>query len=380
MSDETLTVIPLSVFRGIAGCFQAHGLFAEKAAWLREAFRCFSDQPAAPPHHASGDRHGGDRHGGDRHGGDRNGGDRNGGDRNGGGRREYREHGPPDRDRGGGGGRYRYGDGQRDRGPPSGLRRPVGLGHTAGVASAPAEKPRIGNRELSLENLARKDFLGVLNKLSAANQATLIANFAKVIRPDFADLYVKLFWEGFLRSSDYQPVQINLLTLFAEHFPVQPRINALLSEYRTERLWMPAEGVLPPPTAAPAPGAASATRGDAAADYDDFCDYVKWRKKTVNTIHAWRVLAGSGWVAPDVLQEVLSDVLADFRQSLATLPETVKLAETLAEQMFVYAKSIGSAGALRPETLAELRSLPAESFPPALRFKIYDLRDFLGVK
>ena len=171
---------------------------------------------------------------------------------------------PSDRDRDrGGGGRYRYGDGQRDRGPPSGLRRPVGLGHTAGVASAPAEKPRIGNRELSLENLARKDFLGVLNKLSAANQATLIANFAKVIRPDFADLYVKLFWEGFLRSSDYQPVQINLLTLFAEHFPVQPRINALLSEYRTERLWMPAEGVLPPPTAAPALRATSSHRSPA---------------------------------------------------------------------------------------------------------------------
>ena len=177
-------------------------------------------------------------------------------------------------------------------------------------------------------------------------------------------------------------MQINLLTLFAEHFPVQPHINALLSAYRSERLWMPAEGVLPPPGAPGAAGAASepASRGDAAAEYDDFCDYVKWRKRTVNTIHAWRVLAGSGWVSPDVLQEMLAEVLADFRASLATFPETVKLAETLAEQMFVYAKSIGSAGALRPETLAELRALPAASFPPALRFKIYDLRDFLGVK
>jgi hypothetical protein len=367
MSEEALSVIPLNVFREIAAGFQSCGLFAEKAAWLREAFRCFSDPPAGPPHHGGG---GGDRHG-----------DRGGG--RGHGRREYREHGSHDRGgnggggNGGGGGRYRYGDGPRDRGPPNGLRRPVGLGHAAGIASAPAEKPRIGNRELSLENLARKDFLGVLNKLSAANQATLIANFAKVIRPDFADLYVKLFWEGFLRSADYQPVQINLLTLFAEHFPVQPHINALLSAYRSERLWMPAEGVLPPPAAAA--DAEPASRGDAAAEYDDFCDYVKWRKRTVNTIHAWRVLAGSGWVAPDVLQEMLSEVLADFRASLATFPETVKLAETLAEQMFVYAKSIGSAGALRPETLAELRALPAASFPPALRFKIYDLRDFLRV-
>jgi len=378
MSEEALSVIPLNVFREIAAGFQSCGLFAEKAAWLREAFRCFSDPPAGPPHHGGGGGGGG----GDR--------DRHGGGR-GHGRREYREHGSHgSHDRGGnggggnggGGGRYRYGDGPRDRGPPNGLRRPVGLGHASGIASAPAEKPRIGNRELSLENLARKDFLGVLNKLSAANQATLIANFAKVIRPDFADLYVKLFWEGFLRSADYQPVQINLLTLFAEHFPVQPHINALLSAYRSERLWMPAEGVLPPPLAAPgAAGAASepASRGDAAAEYDDFCDYVKWRKRTVNTIHAWRVLAGSGWVAPDVLQEMLSEVLADFRASLATFPDTVKLAETLAEQMFVYAKSIGSAGALRPETLAELRALPAASFPPALRFKIYDLRDFLRV-
>lgn len=375
MSEEALAVIPLNVFREIAAGFQPRGLFAEKAAWLREAFRCFSDPPAGPPHHGGGGG-GGDRHGGsDRHGG------------RGHGRREYREHNSQDRGggggNGGGGGRYRYGDGPRDRGPPNGLRRPVGLGHAAGIASAPAEKPRIGNRELSLENLARKDFLGVLNKLSAANQATLIANFAKVIRPDFADLYVKLFWEGFLRSADYQPVQINLLTLFAEHFPVQPRINALLSEYRTERLWMPAEGVLPSPPAASASSAASAAdpnaRGDAVAEYDDFCDYVKWRKRTVNTIHAWRVLAGSGWVSHDVLQEMLAEVLSDFRVSLATFPDTVKLAETLAEQMFVYAKSIGSAGALRPETLAELRALPASSFPPALRFKIYDLRDFLRV-
>ena len=170
MSEEALAVIPLNVFREIAAGFQPRGLFAEKAAWLREAFRCFSDPPAGPPHHGGGGG-GGDRHGGsDRHGG------------RGHGRREYREHNSQDRGggggNGGGGGRYRYGDGPRDRGPPNGLRRPVGLGHAAGIASAPAEKPRIGNRELSLENLARKDFLGVLNKLSAANQATLIANFA----------------------------------------------------------------------------------------------------------------------------------------------------------------------------------------------------------
>jgi len=382
MSEEALTVIPLNVFRAIASSFQPRGLFAEKANWLRESFRCFSDPPNGPPHNGGGrSGHGGSGHGGSGHGGHGGGGSGSGsgsGSSSGGranGRREYREHGSQDRS--GGGGRYRYGDGPRDRGPPNGLRRPIGLGHAAGGSAAPAEKPRIGNRELSLENLARKDFLGVLNKLSAANQATLIANFAKVIRPDFADLYVKLFWEGFLRSADYQPVQINLLALFAEHFPVQQRINALLGEYRSQRLWMPAEGVLPPPAASAA--ADPNIRCDAVAEYDDFCDYVKWRKKTVNTIHAWRVLAGSGWVAPDVLQELLAEVLADFRASLATLPDTVKLAETLAEQMFVYAKSIGSAGALRPETLAELRALPAASFPPALRFKIYDLRDFLRV-
>lgn len=356
MSDETLTVIPLNVFRGFADAFQPRGLFAEKAAWLRETFRCFNESAAAPPpHHASGAR------------------------------REYREHRGDRGDRsdrsdragafggGGGGGRYRYGDGPRDRGPPSGLRRPVGFGHAPGGAASagpPAEKPRIGNREFSLENVARKDFLGVLNKLSAANCATLIANFAKVLRPEFADLYVKLFWEGFLRSADYQPVQIRLLPLFNEHFPVQPRVAALLDEYRAQRLWMPAEGLLPPDGPADA--------ASASADYDDFCDYVKWRKKTVNTIHAWRVLAENAWVPADALGDLMARVLSDFQRTLPDLPRTAKLAETLAEQLFVYAKSLGSAEALGPETLAALRALPAETFPPALRFKIYDIREFLS--
>lgn len=352
MSDEPIAVIPLSVFRGIAEGFQPRGLFAEKAAWLREAFRCFSDPPAGP-HHAPG------------------------------GRREYRDRRDGDRgdrDRGfGGGGRYRYGDGprdrdrDRDRGPPAGLRRPLGLG------AAPPEKPRIGNRELSLENLARKEFLGVLNKLSAANHATLIGNFAKLVRPDFADLYVQLFWEGFLRSADYQPVQMRLLPVFNEHFPVQPRVAALLDAYRAQRLWLPADGVLPPAATATA-SAAGAAPGDAAAEYDEFCDYVKWRKRTVNTIHAWRVLADGGWVPRDALHELLALVLADFQRTLADLPASAKLAETLAEQMFVYVKSIGAPDRHAPATLDALRALPAATFPPALRFKIYDVRDFLGLK
>ena len=338
-SEMDVFVVPLTAFRACLDTFQPtpNHAFAERAQWLLTTYRCFTDPNAGPPPSrdpvSMGRRRPDDRKRGDR-GGDRGGGDRGGGDRGGGGGRLGRHH---------------------DQRPP---REPDRWRPLRGT-SPPAVKPRIGPQELSEEQQARKEFLGILNKLSASNATTLIARCAERVRPEFADAYLDLFWEAFLRSADYQPFQVALLTMFQRHFPVLPALQARIHTYWTNRQWWPTV-TLP---------------NEGADDYNEFCDYVKWKKRILNTLNAWDVLAAHGWALTPTLPAILAEMLADFQ---ATAPESPKILETIAEQILLAVRLLTPRGGISDALTASLLSVSAASFPPAVRFKWYDLQEVIN--
>jgi len=340
-SEMDVFVVPLTAFRACLDTFQPtpNHAFAERAQWLLSTYRCFTDPNAGPPpsrdpvsmgRRRPDDRRRGDRGGGGGGGGDRGGGGGGGGDRG----RHGRHHDPRTR--------------EPDRWRP--LRG----------NSPPAVKPRIGPQELSEEQQVRKEFIGILNKLSASNAATLIARCAERIRPEFADAYLDLFWEAFLRSADYQPFQVALLTMFQKHFPVLPALQARIHTYWTDRQWWPTV-TLP---------------NEGADDYNDFCDYVKWKKRILNTLNAWDILAAHGWTLTPTLPAILAEMLTDFQ---ATAPASPKILETIAEQMLLAVRLLTPRGSI-PEALSgALLGVSAASFPPAVRFKWYDLQEVLNI-
>lgn len=319
-----LFVVPLAAFRAAADAFQPtpNHPFAERAQWLLAAYRCFTDPNAGPPPSrestAKHRRHDVDRRDPRR--------DRDGRDTRRGGARE------PDRWR-----------------PLHGL-------------SPPAVKPQIGPVNPSEEQKVRKEFLGILNKMSAANATALIAKCSDQLRPEFAETYLELFWAAFLRSADYQPFQVQLLRTFDAAFPVLPALQARVEAYAAGHDWWP-----------------TVTLPDDAAEYDEFCDYVKWKKRMINTIHAWDRLAAEGWSLTPSLADLLAEMLADFRKAAASEPVVAKVLETIVEQMLVAVRLLKPRGAIPPAVAADLLSVAATAatFPPAVRFKWYDLQEVL---
>lgn len=324
--DDVL-VIPATVFKSLrdTGNVEPGAAFEEKARWLASTYPCFRE----PDKYTS-----------------------EGGRGNGGGRNYY----PPGRRHG-----ANHGAHGANHGAPDARRRATGGAPPGSHTAVAAEKPRIGNRELSLENIARKDFLGILNKLSASNVHTLVPSFAKVIREDFADLYIQLFWDGFLRSVDYQPVHIHLLSALESHFSVRPHLHELFMRYGTERQWMPPTDL------------------ELTEDYDDFCDYRKWRKTAIHKIHAWDILAKHEWMDAVTVAPLLSEMVHDFQNAWTdnTSPQSPQLLDSLMEQILVFIQLLRKNKTPIPtDVLAVIEtewSPNTKGMPNQVKFRVYDI-------
>lgn len=205
-----------------------------------------------------------------------------------------------------------------------------------------AEKPRIGNRELSREAIARKEFLALLNKLSPQNASAIIAQTQASLRSDFIGMYVEMIWDAMLRSPEFQGLYIGMLAAIDQKHSVFGDIQRIWEAYLVQKPWVSSDVVSVSPS------------------YDEFCDHVKDKKRTIASIRGW-----IGLVEQRLCKEEIGSSL--IAQLVEAGPTDMSL-DGLME--FCRAPSY-----LTPSIHATIQQWHdnAQQLPPMTRFKLYDV-------
>lgn len=227
-------------------------------------------------------------------------------------------------------------------------RPPKRGGHHDSHAHAHAEKPRIGNRELSREAIARKEFLALINKLSPQNAAAIITQGQSSIRPDFINMYVDMIWDAMLRSPEFQSLYVDMLVAIDKKHSVFGDIQRIWEAYLSQQAWIPIT--------------------QDSGGYDDFCDHVKAKKRAIASIRAWIQLTDR-----QICKEDVSTIL------LAKLIEGGPTDITLDGLIEFYR---ANCTCLTTSTRDTLRAwhIAAHELQPMTRFKLYDLWDIVPKK
>lgn len=136
-------------------------------------------------------------------------------------------------------------------------------------------KPLLHCSDFSEEAKFKKEFTGYLNKLSDVNKNVIynkIKIFINTIDKQFIPLLFDIIWLFIKKSSNI--IYIDVLYLFNEDV-ISESIKILWDKYLKDHEWIPPDYVL--------------NRNILLKDenYDDFCEYIKWKKSSLSIIRAW---------------------------------------------------------------------------------------------
>jgi hypothetical protein len=232
------------------------------------------------------------------------------------------------------------------------------------------ERPKIGggNREISKEDHIKRDFMSFINKLSDNNLKNVATYFENNFQIDFIDIYIKLLWEAILRSEEYQYLYIDCLnsiyniTLKTEKQQVfLSKINNLWQEYYNGTKWIPSDDIV----------------ND--EDYDDFCDFVKWKKTALTYIHGFSKFIIKEWLSVSVYSNILNELLNGINVYLEKTPEGCKITDALLDQMITLIQLIKLDYNESIYNFIQYLNVNSKQFKPSTRFKVYDIIESIQI-
>jgi hypothetical protein len=232
------------------------------------------------------------------------------------------------------------------------------------------EKLRIGTggRELSKEDRMKRDFMSFVNRLSDGNRKNISTYFKTNFQTEFIDTYIRLIWEAMLRTEDFQHLYVDCLEeicmIVYENNRVDfiIKINDISSKYFNDIKWIPSIELINE------------------ANYDDFCDFVKWKKTSITYIHGFAKFINKEWLYVSLYDDLSTTLITSITKYLSEIPEGCKVTDALLEQLLVVLEY--TKGAQDTSTRKYIEDLNERriSFRPSTRFKIYDIKEFLDRK
>jgi len=232
------------------------------------------------------------------------------------------------------------------------------------------DRPKIGagNREISKDDHIKRDFMSFINKLSDNNLKNVATYFENTFQIDFIDVYIKLLWEAILRSEEYQYLYVECLnTIFTITLNLQKqnifleKIYNIWTEYYNNTRWLPSEELINE------------------EDYDDFCEFVKWKKTSMTYIHGFSKFINQEWVSHSIYSILLNELLQSLNIYLNKNPQGCKVTDALLDQINVLIKYIKINYNEDIYNFIEDLNKNSSQYRPSTRFKVYDMIEYIHV-
>jgi hypothetical protein len=140
------------------------------------------------------------------------------------------------------------------------------------------------------------------------------------------------------------------------------KIKLLFTTYYDNKTWLPSQELI---------------NED---NYDDFCDFVKWKKTSLTYIHAFSKFINNTWLDNEVYELLINKFIESIKHFLSQIPEGCKVTDALLEQVLVI---IEYTSPLQDKVFVEYISLlnnDINNYRPSTRFKIYDIKEYLNNK
>jgi len=239
-----------------------------------------------------------------------------------------------------------------------------------------AERPRIGTRELSREDMSRKDFVANMNKLSRQNYDSILRLIRTTYNSNFLSNYMDIIWDLMIRQNDYQDLHIQVIEHLLQLTPlekkqmVQSYWNDKCEEFFEQKKWTPEGEIL------------TALQSTHSEEYDEFCDYIKWKKRIGASFQAWIRMMIAGLIVARyelcfqyLMEDIEEALIKNQRKYLDCLLEWFLLIQkVLPNQNELFSTFYRSLPLM--ESLDKWSALIKENqLSSAFRFKLMDIKE-----
>lgn len=142
---------------------------------------------------------------------------------------------------------------------------------------------KIAAAALSEEGQARKEFLPLMNKLSQKNKVSILNQVSNIIKPTCIMVYIDIIWNICLDSPGYQSLYMEVIDVIAGSFgssatvDIRGKLRDRLDAFMDNAAFLPPDDM-------------------EKEEYDDFCDYVKWKKRSLALVSMLIMLDKKGLV------------------------------------------------------------------------------------
>lgn len=236
------------------------------------------------------------------------------------------------------------------------------------------EKVKIGCRDLSRENFGRKDFMALMNKMTLANKDTILQSIRNAYRDDCQSIYTEITWSMMQKSPEFHELHLSVLNtirnITTRSSDWQNAWCDIGRMFLADKKWIPSDTILD------------------SEDYDEFCEFVKWRKYTVASIKALCMLEDHQWLDMPFRTSVSMSIMQSVEDTLQkTSPNATnigdKLTDALIEQLHTIVSLSHHYEGIHRSISDWFDNRVANLLPqlrPATRFKMYDLHELLDRK
>ena len=195
----------------------------------------------------------------------------------------------------------------------------------------------------------RKELLSMMNKLTTTNVDSILkrVSLINVSESHFRE-YVDVVWDLMQRQPDYQPLYIRVLRSLGTKEQTAVTVCALYDEWNALR----DEGTIECPTSS-------------SEEYDEFCEYMKWKKRKIASATAWLRMIVDGLLCTSTLLEYISTFLLR--------PPT----ECAVEQLIAMSQLLSpmQRRSLGPQLKEPMEKWATAQLSDRYRFKLMDLQE-----
>lgn len=226
---------------------------------------------------------------------------------------------------------------------------------------------KIGTRELSRESLARKDFLALMNKLSMQNKEHIFKTIRNVFREDCIHVYVQILWDMMQRSSDFIPLYISAQDVLSSASKSSSLWKSqwanIWEQFIEMQSWTPSKEIIEQDH----------------EDYNEFCDFVKWKKRTLGALKALIALSSKGWIEHNIGAYLLPILMTNCEEQL-NQSNGNKVTDSYIEEMItLLANGDGAWKELVHPWVTHMLDTKQHTLRHATRFKMFDLNDLCTI-